>query len=261
MTVEALKERWDCSFAYVFCSVASVNSKKNVEQLLGRVLRMPYAKRRKQADLNRAYAHVSRASWPNAVNQLHDRLVDMGFEDAEANAFVEKMPELDLAGGGPNGLFADAPPPPIVDLPKELSPAEWASVKIEQTEGGSRVTFTGALAQETVARLMRAAPSAAARARIEGEAKRHRAVWQKDLAPAQRGVPFRVHQLCFSFDGALELAEREDFLRSASDEDLNKAYEHFVYRAVRLSTRSFSKITRCMRRRWRFRRSYSSLAS
>jgi type III restriction enzyme len=41
---------------------------------------MPYAKRRKEVDLNRAYAHVSRASWPNAVKQLHDRLVDMGFE-------------------------------------------------------------------------------------------------------------------------------------------------------------------------------------
>ena len=50
ITVEALKEGWDCSFAYVFCSVATVNSKKDVEQILGRVLRMPYAKRRKEAD-------------------------------------------------------------------------------------------------------------------------------------------------------------------------------------------------------------------
>src|ERR1019366_2997177 len=79
ITVEALKEGWDCSFAYVFCSVASVHSKKDVEQILGRVLRMPYAKRRKEPELkelNRAYAHVSRASWPNAIKQLHDRLVD-----------------------------------------------------------------------------------------------------------------------------------------------------------------------------------------
>ena len=94
ITVEALKEGWDCSFAYVFCSAATVNSKKDVEQILGRVLRMPYAKRRKEADLNRAYAHVSRASWPNAIKQLHDRLVDMGFEDSEADAFIEQMPDL-----------------------------------------------------------------------------------------------------------------------------------------------------------------------
>ena len=51
ITVEALKEGWDCSFAYVFCSAATVNSKKDVEQILGRVLRMPYAKRRKESDL------------------------------------------------------------------------------------------------------------------------------------------------------------------------------------------------------------------
>ena len=46
ITVEALKEGWDCSFAYVFCSVSRIRSAVDVEQLLGRVLRMPYARRR-----------------------------------------------------------------------------------------------------------------------------------------------------------------------------------------------------------------------
>ena len=120
ITVEALKEGWDCSFAYVFCSVATVHSKKDVEQILGRVLRMPYAKRRKEPELNRAYAHVSRASWPNAVKQLHDRLVDMGFEENEADEFIEKAPDLGLTGGsGP--LFAAGPPPTIIDLAEDLS--------------------------------------------------------------------------------------------------------------------------------------------
>ena len=41
ITVAALKEGWDCSFAYVFCSVADVHAARSVEQLLGRVLRMP----------------------------------------------------------------------------------------------------------------------------------------------------------------------------------------------------------------------------
>ena len=44
ITVQALKEGWDCSFAYVFCSTANIGSSRDVEQLLGRVLRMPYAK-------------------------------------------------------------------------------------------------------------------------------------------------------------------------------------------------------------------------
>jgi type III restriction enzyme len=62
ITVQALKEGWDCSFAYVFCSLATVHSKKDVEQLLGRMLRMPYAKRRAHDELNRAYAHVAKTS-------------------------------------------------------------------------------------------------------------------------------------------------------------------------------------------------------
>ena len=43
ITVQALKEGWDCSFAYVFCSTANISASRDVEQLLGRVLRMPYA--------------------------------------------------------------------------------------------------------------------------------------------------------------------------------------------------------------------------
>ena len=38
ITVEALKEGWDCSFAYIFCSVSRIQSAVDVEQLLGRVL-------------------------------------------------------------------------------------------------------------------------------------------------------------------------------------------------------------------------------
>jgi type III restriction enzyme len=35
ITIEALKEGWDCSFAYVFCSVSRIKSATAVEQLLG----------------------------------------------------------------------------------------------------------------------------------------------------------------------------------------------------------------------------------
>ncbi len=216
ITVEALKEGWDCSFAYVFCSAATVNSKKDVEQILGRVLRMPYAKRRKEADLNRAYAHVSRASWPNAVKQLHDRLVDMGFEDNEADAYIEPTPpDLGLTGGA--GLFSAAPPPTVIDLPDDLSafnlsPEEQATVTIEKTEQGSRVTFTGNVAEATVTRLAAAVKSEDTRANFQSEAKRHKAVWQQHTSPAQRGVAFRVPQLCFKLDGELEIAEKDAFL-------------------------------------------------
>ena len=217
ITVEALKEGWDCSFAYVFCSVATVHSKKDVEQILGRVLRMPYAKRRKEADLNRAYAHVSRASWPNAVKQLHDRLVDMGFEDSEADGFIETVPDLGLTGGAGSPLFAVAPPPTVVNLPEDLSafalsPEEKAVVTIEKTEHGSRVTFTGAVDEATISRVVAALKSPEARENLELEGKRHRAIWKIHTSPAERGEKFLAPQLCFKFDGALELAEQDAFL-------------------------------------------------
>ena len=217
VTVEALKEGWDCSFAYVFCSVATVNSKRDVEQILGRVLRMPYAKKRKDPELNRAYAHVSRASWPNAVKQLHDRLVDMGFEDGEADGAIEKVPQLPLDGGAGSGLFDQGVPPTVFELDEDLSdfdftPEEQASVKIEKTEAGSCVTFIGNVAEATVARLAAAVKSSAARATLAGEARRHKAVWQNHASPAQRGISFKVPQLCFDLDGVPEVAEKDAFL-------------------------------------------------
>ena len=217
VTVEALKEGWDCSFAYVFCSAATVNSQKDVEQLLGRVLRMPYAKRRQAADLNRAYAHVSSLSWPNAVKLLHDRLVEMGFEDTEADAAIEDAtPRLSLEGGG-GSSFPDAIAPTVIELAEDLSaillsPEERAAVRIERTETGSRVSFTGRVEEATLARIAAAARSPDARAAVEYGGKRHRLVWQAQAAPAQRGIPFRAPQLCFAFEGALEPAGGGAFL-------------------------------------------------
>jgi type III restriction enzyme len=92
ITVEALKEGWDCSFAYVFCSLQKIGSSKDMEQLLGRVLRMPYARRRKSDLLNRAYAHVASAQTMRVANALADKLVAMGFEELEAAQAVFPPP-------------------------------------------------------------------------------------------------------------------------------------------------------------------------
>jgi len=53
ITVEALKEGWDCPFAYVLCGLQDMRSSKDVEQILGRVLRMPYARPRSQPEMVR----------------------------------------------------------------------------------------------------------------------------------------------------------------------------------------------------------------
>jgi type III restriction enzyme len=42
ITINALKEGWDCPFAYILASLADKSSAVEVEQILGRVLRQPY---------------------------------------------------------------------------------------------------------------------------------------------------------------------------------------------------------------------------
>ena len=89
ITIEALKEGWDCSFAYIFCSVSRIRSAVDVEQLLGRVLRMPYAARRQASALNRSYAFLSEPSFGEAARALVDKLVAMGFDEDEAHDNIE----------------------------------------------------------------------------------------------------------------------------------------------------------------------------
>jgi type III restriction enzyme len=70
ITAEALKEGWDCSFAYILCSLANVKSDTSVEQLLGRVMRMPYAEVRKSPLLNKSYAYVVSPHFVEASTDL-----------------------------------------------------------------------------------------------------------------------------------------------------------------------------------------------
>lgn len=93
ITIKALKEGWDCPFAYVLCSLQNIHSAKDVEQLLGRVMRMPYAKKRSVVELNRAYASVVSNDTLTTAQCLKDRLVEsMGFDEMSAAQMIEEKP-------------------------------------------------------------------------------------------------------------------------------------------------------------------------
>ena len=79
ITVNALAEGWDCSFAYVLVSVANIGSKIAVEQIIGRIMRMPNAKRKKEEDLNRCYVFASARNFNEAANQIISGLEKNGY--------------------------------------------------------------------------------------------------------------------------------------------------------------------------------------
>ena len=60
ITVQALREGWDCSFAYILCSVAELGTQTGVEQILGRVLRMPKATLKKTSRILTPPTRLSR---------------------------------------------------------------------------------------------------------------------------------------------------------------------------------------------------------
>ncbi len=83
ITVNALAEGWDCSFAYVLISVANLGSKIAVEQIIGRIIRLPYAKRKDNEDLNRSYVFASARNFNEAANQIISGLESNGYSKAD----------------------------------------------------------------------------------------------------------------------------------------------------------------------------------
>ncbi|HEV7232737.1 MAG TPA: DEAD/DEAH box helicase family protein [Sphingorhabdus sp.] len=219
ITVQALKEGWDCSFAYVFCSVASIRSAGAVEQLLGRVLRMPFASRRVSEELNRAYAHVSESNFATAAQLLTDRLTEMGFDEREARkAIIETPPDFDYSGGENAPLFV-RPTPPVHRLPSQpdlskLSPAAVQATRtVTDADGGVTLTVAGD-APEEVQREVAQAIEPMVPGSLESV---ERFIEQRlaSLSPAERGVVFDVPRLQLTVQGELDLAETETFIELA----------------------------------------------
>lgn len=94
VTVEALAEGWDCPFAYVLATVANKSSQVSVEQIVGRVLRQPYATRADARSLNIAYVLTASADFDRTLSQVVNGLNGVGFsrEDVETAKTAPAMP-------------------------------------------------------------------------------------------------------------------------------------------------------------------------
>jgi type III restriction enzyme len=210
VTVEALKEGWDCPFAYVLCSLQNAHNAKDVEQLLGRVLRMPYAQARQQLALNRAYSHIVSESFVRVADELADRLVkNMGFNAFEADqAFAVPAQALLSEVGELPEAAAPAPVEAVISLPalpEQALPAELAGVlELRPTSSGASAVVRGEISEAVEAFLLQGCtPKQQAALQEAIERERARAAAQR--SPAARGVPFRpLPQLCLNWDGELQ---------------------------------------------------------
>lgn len=86
ITVNALKEGWDCPFAYVLATVANRTSSVDVEQILGRVLRLPYTQKNASNVLNISYVITSSADFGKTLDRVVSGLNNAGFTDKDYRA-------------------------------------------------------------------------------------------------------------------------------------------------------------------------------
>lgn len=100
LTVQKLREGWDCPFAYVLCSLRETRSATAIEQIVGRILRLPHAQAKLHPDLNCAYAFSVSDSLPEVLNELREALESNGFTAAEAERIIIPMPQGILPLGG-----------------------------------------------------------------------------------------------------------------------------------------------------------------
>jgi type III restriction enzyme len=92
ITINALKEGWDCPFAYILASLADKSSSVDVEQILGRVLRQPYVQRHKAFQLNLSYVLTASAKFNETLQSIVKGLQESGFSEKDYRK-VDKMTE------------------------------------------------------------------------------------------------------------------------------------------------------------------------
>jgi type III restriction enzyme len=98
ITVDKLREGWDCPNAYVLFTFRNTTSATAVEQVLGRVLRMPNVRRKQHESLNRSYVYVVSDQLAATVQNLRDGLVQSGFERLDTRALIQLPDETAPVG-------------------------------------------------------------------------------------------------------------------------------------------------------------------
>jgi type III restriction enzyme len=96
ITVNALKEGWDCPFAYILATIANRSTPVEVEQILGRILRLPNATVQADKMLNMSYVFTSNSDFQKTLDTIVAALNKQGFNkhnsrDAAEDANVVSM--------------------------------------------------------------------------------------------------------------------------------------------------------------------------
>jgi type III restriction enzyme len=208
ITITSLQEGWDCPTAYVLCSVAELSSGTAVEQILGRIMRLPNVRRKDLDDLNQAYAFGASSNFGETARALIEGLVQNGFDRVEAATLVQVPEQLPLDTDFSDlPMFAAIPQPitiaadllpPDADIPQSLADR----LQVDRQSGD--LQLTGPLNPDEVTILYGWDPSDKWRNTVDRTMHDLRQQYVT-LSPAQRGETFTVPVLALQ-QGELPLS-------------------------------------------------------
>ena len=217
ITQKALAEGWDCPFAYILVSMASLSSATAVEQLLGRVLRQPGASHRQAKALNQSYAFVVSRNFAETAGALRDRLVaGAGFERREVTEFVTaakaEQARLDLEGH----------PGRVVVRPVAITLTEKPDLKSVPKPVRDKVSWDGKLNTLTITTPLTEAEAEVLKGSVTSNSAASAIVEAAEISrttaieffqtPAELGERLRVPQLALRIQGELQLFDDPEVL-------------------------------------------------
>ena len=228
ITQKALAEGWDCPFAYILVSMASLHSATAVEQLLGRVLRQPGASHRQARALNQSYAFVVSRNFAETASALRDRLVaGAGFERREVTEFVTaakaEQSRLDLDGHAGR----------VVVRPVAITLSEKHDFKGIPKTIRDKVSWDGKLNTLTISTPLTEDEAETLKASVKSETAAAAIVEAAEVSrttaieffqtPAEIGERFYVPQLALRIQGELQLFDDPEVLEYPWDLSLYDA--------------------------------------
>ncbi|MBI1284198.1 MAG: restriction endonuclease subunit R [Thiobacillus sp.] len=217
ITQKALAEGWDCPFAYILVSMASLHSATAVEQLLGRVLRQPGASHRQAKALNQSYAFVVSRNFAETASALRDRLVaGAGFERREVSEFVtaarQEQARFDLEGHAGR----------VVVRPVAITLSEKPDLRSVPKPVRDKVSWDGKLNTLTISTPLTEDEAEVLKASVTSETAMAAIVEAAEVSrttaieffqtPAELGERFRVPQLALRVQGELALFDDPEVL-------------------------------------------------
>ncbi len=246
ITVNALKEGWDCPFAYVLASLADKSSAVDVEQILGRVLRMPHVQQHGHDLLNLSYVFTASGRFMDTIQSVVRALNRAGFSDNDYRTFdapllaaeaepVKGQAVFDLAGTQIEQTQD------LYEIDTSTVSHEWSSAAIAEVDASSpmaeAVAFVEAVKAQAVTQnkefeaKAEAAADSDVPAQLEDKMNKHKLkeIFRDDALALKLPQFFIRVQTggWFNDDNALQLFERDELLKEfkLSQADGNISFE------------------------------------